>query len=407
MHVSPQVFKAVAAVNTGSSRQIPFCLNCGQTHEVHGKDMNRLASLSGEGRSSATTILTLSAIRQLFAAKTCQPINLTHVNWVLRTTARMRPCRLGIFNDFVFLLTLRSALIGALQNHQGMLNEETLADAVFKALGFDKTDFGTLAEYLRTPKLMGLAARMPSAPCVSSSATGFCVTCAGAGASTTPTHQLNLLSIAYRGLDEFVAETSLFAAHPVLACISPEQRHRGKPAFDSMRRSLCLETRYLDPVEQDKAKATAHQYLNERWAFAADENLETAKYLILTKRPEYKGKPRTDLVPGGSRSRLLKDIKAAKFWKDSAAASQVATWKDPQWVELTEQLLQAASHYGYVHKLDVEGAVVGWRLNASSMDWMLVDETQAPKTVSTTSFSVVFIWLWPTPAPARARPVRL
>jgi hypothetical protein len=43
-----------------------FCLNCGQTHEVHGKDINRLASLSGEGRSSATTILTLSAIRQLF-----------------------------------------------------------------------------------------------------------------------------------------------------------------------------------------------------------------------------------------------------------------------------------------------------------------------------------------------------
>jgi len=74
---------------------------------------------------------------------------------------------------------------------------------------------------------------------------------------------------------------------------------------------------------------------------------------------------------------LLKDIKAAKFWKDSAAASQVSSWKDPQWVELTEQLLQAASHYGYVHKLDVEGAVVGWRLNASSMDWMLVDEAQA------------------------------
>ena len=43
-----------------------FCLNCGQLHEAHGKDMNRLASLSGEGRSSATTVLTLSALRQLF-----------------------------------------------------------------------------------------------------------------------------------------------------------------------------------------------------------------------------------------------------------------------------------------------------------------------------------------------------
>jgi hypothetical protein len=43
-----------------------FCLSCGLTHEAYGKDINRLPSLSGEGRSSATTMLTLSAIRQLF-----------------------------------------------------------------------------------------------------------------------------------------------------------------------------------------------------------------------------------------------------------------------------------------------------------------------------------------------------
>jgi hypothetical protein len=37
-----------------------FCLNCGLLHEAYGKDLNRLSSLSGEGRSSATTVLTLS-----------------------------------------------------------------------------------------------------------------------------------------------------------------------------------------------------------------------------------------------------------------------------------------------------------------------------------------------------------
>jgi hypothetical protein len=37
------------------------------------------------------------------------------------------------------------------------LSEEQLADAVFKALGFDRLDEATLVEYLRTPKLMGLA----------------------------------------------------------------------------------------------------------------------------------------------------------------------------------------------------------------------------------------------------------
>lgn len=82
-----------------------------------------------------------------------------------------------------------------------------------------------------------------------------------------------------------------------------------------MRRGLCLETRYLDPVEQDKARTSAFTYLNERWAVAPDELLETAKYLILGKRPQYRGKPRTDLVTGGPRSRLLRSIKTASFWE--------------------------------------------------------------------------------------------
>jgi hypothetical protein len=55
----------------------------------------------------------------------------------------------------------------------------------------------------------------------------------------------------------------------------------------------------------------------------------------------------------------------------------VLGWKDPQWVELMEQLLQAASNYGYVQKFDVDSQVIGWRLNASAMDWLLVDESQA------------------------------
>ena len=81
------------------------------------------------------------------------------------------------------------------------------------------------------------------------------------------------------------------AARSAVKITPPQRTVLARMLFDSMRRSLCLETRYLDAVEQDKAKTTAHQYLNKRWAFASDENLETSKYLILTKRPEYKENP--------------------------------------------------------------------------------------------------------------------
>jgi hypothetical protein len=143
-----------------------------------------------------------------------------------------------------------------------------------------------------------------------------------------------------------------------------------------MRRGLCLETRYLDPVEQDKARTSAFAYLNERWAFAPDEQLETAKYLILTKRPEYKGKPRTDLVTGGPRSRLLARHQDRLFLEGVTAFAGLShNLERPEWVELVEALLQAASLYGYVQKHSIDQApLIGWRLNAAALDWCLPED---------------------------------
>lgn len=353
-----------------------FCLNCGQLHEVHGKDMNRLASLSGEGRSSATTILTLTALRQLFddaEPTTGQP----DPRKLLGFTDNRQDAALqaGHFNDFVFLLTLRAGLIGALQNSHGQLSEEQLSDAVFKALGFDRVNETTLVEYLRTPKLMGLARQ--EAQRTLRFIIGYRLLRdlrRGWRFNNPNLDQLGLLAINYRSLDEFCADTAAFGKNGTLAKLNAANRAKlCRIVFDTMRRGLCLETRYLDPVEQDKARTSAFAYLNERWAFAPDEHLETAKYLILGKRPEYKGKPRTDLVTGGPRSRLLREIKTASFWKETAFARQVASWKDPEWVELVEALLQASVLYGYVQKHSIDQQLVGWRLNATALDWCLPD----------------------------------
>lgn len=351
-----------------------FCLNCGQLHEAHGKDINRLASLSGEGRSSATTILTLTALRQLFNEKepeSGQP----DPRKLLGFTDNRQDAALqaGHFNDFVFLLTLRAGLIGALQNNGGELSEEQLADAVFKALGFDRLDEATLTEYLRTPKLMGLARQ--EAQRTLRYIIGYRLLRdlrRGWRFNNPNLDQLGLLAISYRSLDDFCADPAAFSKSSLLGKLTAA--HRAvlcQLIFDTMRRGLCLETRYLDPVEQDKARTSAFAYLNERWAFAPDEQLETSKYLILSKRPEFKGKPRTDLVTGGPRSRMLRDIKTSALWKETALAGLVAIWKDPEWVELVEELLQAAALYGYVQKHSIDQHLIGWRLNAAALDWCL------------------------------------
>lgn len=364
-----------------------FCLNCAVLHEAHGKDMNRLASLSGEGRSSATTVLTLSALRQLFAQPDL-PAGLPDPRKLLGFSDNRQDAALqaGHFNDFVFLLTLRSGLIGALQNHQGLLTEEHLADAVFKALGFDAVDAATLTEYLRTPKLMGLARQ--EAQRTLRFIIGYRLLRdlrRGWRFNNPNLDQLHLLSIRYRGLEEFCAEESLFeSAGSVLRKLNPQNRAAlYQILFDEMRRGLCLESRYLDAVEQDKARNSAFSYLHERWAFAADEKLETARYLIFEKRPEYKGKPRTDLLSGGPQSRLLKQVKMAEVWKQTAFAGQTHAWKEAEWAGLIQAMLHAAGHYGYVQKQAIDGKIVGWRLNAAVLDWCLIVEDGGDHRINT------------------------
>lgn len=358
-----------------------FCLNCGTIHEAHGKDANRLSSLSGEGRSSATTMIALAALQQLFALPEPAP-GQPDPRKLLGFTDNRQDAALqaGHFNDFIFLLTLRAGLIGALQGSGGQLDEEHLAESVFKALGFQGIDEATLVEYLRTPKLMGLARQEAQRTLRFIIAYRLLRDLRRGWRFNNPNlDQLGLLQIRYRDLDAFCADGSIFAANGTLAILTAAQRRvLYQILFDTLRSHLCLESRYLDPVEQDKARTSAYTYLNERWAFEPDEKLDTGRYLILGKRPEYKKGGSEHLVTGGPRSRLLRQIKINKIWSDSAYAGEVNKWKDAEWTELIEDMLKAAGNYGYVQKHAVDAQLAGWRLNAAALDWcLIVDEQQA------------------------------
>ena len=378
----PYMVTANAQGQTGSGTEfwfVPgkfkFCLNCGTTHEAHGKDANRLSSLSGEGRSSATTMIALAALQQLFALSEPAPGH-PDPRKLLGFTDNRQDAALqaGHFNDFIFLLTLRAGLIGALQGSDGQLDEEHLAESVFKALGFQGVDEATLVEYLRTPKLMGLARQEAQRTLRFIIAYRLLRDLRRGWRFNNPNlDQLGLLQIRYRGLDAFCADASVFTANSTLTKLTAVQRTvLFELLFDALRRHLCLESRYLDPVEQERARTSSYTYLNERWAFATDEKLDTGRYLILGKRPENKKGGTAHLVSGGPRSRLLRQVKTVSFWKNSACSSEVAQWKDAEWAELIEDMLKAAGNYGYVQKHAVDSQLAGWCLNAAALDWCLI-----------------------------------
>ncbi|MCS6997428.1 MAG: DEAD/DEAH box helicase [Casimicrobiaceae bacterium] len=367
-----------------------FCLNCGFVHEAYGRDVNRLSSLSGEGRSSATTILTLSLLRQLFAEAEL-PEGLPDPRKLLGFCDNRQDAALqaGHFNDFVHLLTLRSALLAALKASGGALTEEHLADAVFKALGFERTDEATLAEYLKSPKRVGFARQEAQR------AVRFVIGYRlmrdlrkGWRFNNPNLDQLRLLAIDYRDLSKFAANESQFAIlHTALQRLGPTGREAlARLVFEEMRRSLCLETRYLNGAEQDKARNSVFSYLNERWAFARDEQLATSRHLIFGNRPEYRGKPRDDVVSGGPRSRLVRLLKTADFWAEAGLADAARFWGEQEYANILEQFLSAASNYGYVQKRKLDDRLVGWQLKASSMIWRLTDTAAEASEPSANAF---------------------
>lgn len=362
-----------------------FCLNCGTAHETYGKDANRLSSLSGEGRSSATTMLTLSALRQLFSLDE-PPEHIPDPRKILGFSDNRQDAALqaGHFNDFIFLLTLRAGLVAGLQNNHGTLTEEDLADATFKALGFHGNEEGVLAEYLKTPNLVGLA--LQEAQRTLRFILGYRLIRdlrKGWRFNNPNLQQLGLLTVNYQGLTDFCSDSALFKNHSVLERLQPNDRESlARFVFDELHRSLCLESRYLDANDQDKARNNAYSYLNERWSFAQDELLFTSKSLILGKRPEVRGKAREDLFSGGPRSRLIRLLKQAEFWKDTEFYGQVQTWKGNELTELLSAFLQAAQRYGYVQPVNVGQGLTGWRLKSTTLLWQLTEHNADSKSTN-------------------------
>src|SRR5207248_6927187 len=111
-----------------------FCLNCGVSYgSRQNSDFPKLASLGSEGRSTATTILTLSAIRNLnreddLTSKARKLLSFTDN----RQDASLQA---GHFNDFVEIGLLRSALYKAVKaaGADG-LEHDVLVQRVFDAL---------------------------------------------------------------------------------------------------------------------------------------------------------------------------------------------------------------------------------------------------------------------------------
>ncbi|MFB1484100.1 DEAD/DEAH box helicase [Corallococcus sp. RDP092CA] len=355
-----------------------FCLRCGATHSTSARDRTRLASLSAEGRSSATTVLVSSALRWMHGKDSGLP---THTRKLLGFTDNRQDAALqsGHFNDFLFVSVIRAAFLGALDmvGDKGLRSDE-LGAAQQRALGFDRPAPELRSEWLLEPSLKGFNLQEAESALRQVLSYRVWFDQRRGWRYTNPNlEQLGLVDVEYLGIDDLASDEELFAAAPdVLRLASPAVRKAVyMEVFDHLRKWMAIRSQVLDPTVIEQMLQKSHSRLRAPWGFGNDEKPRKARWLLISPPPRKDTSLRDEdlIVRGGSRSSLGKLLKSSRGTRTSKEPDGRKLWSEPAAVRalnskhfdaLIEALLKAAVTHGLVsEEVTPFGDQTGFRLN--------------------------------------------
>lgn len=373
-----------------------FCLHCGIAHVARGRDTSRLTGLSGEGRSSASTVLAISALTYMLEQDSELP---EEAKKILGFTDNRQDASLqaGHFNDFVQILLLRGALLSAVQlTTGGDLSDSVIAQQVFAQLGFDQSG----VDYLESPEAKGPGRKRAEETMRSVLGYRLYFDLRRGWRYNNPNlEQLGLLKIDYEGLRDLCEDQEEWnkVTYPGLQSTSIETRERVlRLILDAMRRGLCIKSRFLDPLQQEQFKNQSYQYLKEPWGFTEEEKLQEACTFLPCSRPPYL-KNRFDIVSGSSRSLLGQALKKKSVWGDDF--ERLDTIKEASYPLLLSDLFTMLRSYGLVERVEVSKDLSGYQLLGEFLQWQAAEPGQQNDPLNShSSENAYFIELYKTVA---------
>jgi ATP-dependent helicase YprA (DUF1998 family) len=360
-----------------------FCLRCGATHSTSARDRTRLASLSAEGRSSATTVLVASTLRWMHGGDSGLPL---HTRKLLGFTDNRQDAALqsGHFNDFLFVSLIRAGFLGALDlaGERGLRSDE-LGVAQQRALGFDRPSPELRVEWLLEPTLtkgIHLMEAEETLRQVLSYRVWFDQR-RGWRYTNPNLEQLGLVAVEYRALEDLAKDDGAFAEAPdVLRTASPEVRAAVySELFDHLRKWMAIRTQVLEATTLEQMLQRSHSRLRAPWGFGIDEKPRMARWLLIAP-PARKDTSLRDedlIVRGGSRSALGKVLKSSRGLRSAGFPQGRKLWAQPSAVRdlkpkefdaLVAFLLKVAREYGLVsEEVTPFGDQTGYRLMDSAV----------------------------------------
>jgi len=239
----------------------PFslCLSCGEFYTKRDQEFKKLASISSEARSSATTVLSSSILRRAAAEEDGQGRDKLLSFTDNRQEASLQA---GHFNDFVHVTLLRCALHAALVKEKE-LSFDRVAEAVVNESGLGIRDIAEnpeiAPESAAAKEIWKAFSELMEYRIYEDLRRGWRVV-------QPNLESLGLLRIAYRGLEPLCKDEAQWKFHPAAAGLAPADRlDMTRAILDHFRRKRAIAVSCLRETQQQQIQKRAGQYLNEFW----------------------------------------------------------------------------------------------------------------------------------------------
>ena len=344
--------------------KLRLCPTCGH-QPTERREFNKIASLSAEGRSSATTLLVSSVLRWMNRSGTT--IHEDKRKLLAFTDNRQDAAlQAGHFNDFLFVSLLRGATLAAVAaaGPDG-LSQDVFGARVQDMLGFRPSNPDQRAEWMAEPDAKGGSAT--DAERALGRVLTYRVWCdlrRGWRYTNPNLTDLGLIATVFPDIAGAAAdETEYVDAPQVLKDLPPSEREALLTTLCKfLLEGLCISADVLQATELDILMSQARDRLRDPWGLGRAENARFAGALVVEapRKADTRLQDERMILRAGPQSALGRAINRPRFWGGKRL-------KADAYREVLQALLQAARAYGIVKSVSTALDVSGWQLSENAI----------------------------------------
>ena len=344
-----------------------FCPKCGVSYSSSQRsDYTRVTPLGTEGRSTATTLLSIFTILRLKEHEDLEK----EARKLLSFSDNRQDASLqaGHFNDFVQTGFLRASLYAAVKRlgDEG-LTDDSIAKELVRSMGLKPKD------YCQNP--YSVATALEEAESALQGVVRHRVYRdmeRGWRVNSPNLEQCGLLKIEYHYLDETCSNESYWvsACDPLREASVDTRKSVCRVLLDHARRELAIAADCLDREDLERIRRRSLQHLIDPWVIDEDERLDRNSARILLPRASSKEKSKERVVFLSSRGNFGKYL-------NSAFGTVCGRLNRESKEAIIADLVRILHLGGLLQEVDYGKKEKGYRVKAAAMIWKAGDGSEA------------------------------